>query len=76
MTNTPVLMDLLFRLASETVGNRVRLRALLELLEEKGVLQGDEFDVRGQQVWERDWQEIASEVAPEVLLAEETSDAE
>jgi hypothetical protein len=64
------LMDLLFNLASEAVSSRVRIRALLELLEEKGVISAAEFDERGQVIWERDWEEIAAEVAPDILLDE------
>ncbi|GIW05729.1 MAG: hypothetical protein KatS3mg060_0534 [Dehalococcoidia bacterium] len=75
MSGAPTLLDLLFRLATEIVSQRVRTRALLELLEEKGVLMPGEFEERGQAVWERDWPEIAAEVAPELLGPEEASDA-
>lgn len=75
MTGAPMLLDVLFRLASEVVSQRVRTRALLELLEEKGLLAPGEFEARGQQVWERDWPTIAAEVAPELLGPEEASDA-
>ncbi|MCS6803340.1 MAG: hypothetical protein RMM58_13815 [Chloroflexota bacterium] len=70
-----MVLDLLFRLASEVVSQRVRTRALLELLEEKGILAPGEFEERGQRVWERDWPEIAAEVAPELLGPEEDRDA-
>jgi hypothetical protein len=75
MSGAPPLVDLLFRLASEIVSQRVRTRALLELLEEKGVLAPGEFEDHGQRVWERDWVEIAAEVAPELLGPEEAPDA-
>ncbi len=75
MSGPSPLLDLLFRLATEIVSQRVRTRALLELLEEKGVLAPGELETRGQQVWERDWPEIAAEVAPELLGPEEVNDA-
>ncbi|MFN8533988.1 MAG: hypothetical protein U0556_10615 [Dehalococcoidia bacterium] len=75
MTGAPTLMDLLFRLATEIVSQRVRTRALLEILEEKGLIGPGEFDERGAAVWERDWAEIAAEVAPELLGPAEDDDA-
>lgn len=47
---------------AETIGARVRMRALLELLEEKGVLAPGEFDERAQAVWERDLDELSAEM--------------
>lgn len=69
--NERSLIDLLFNLASEAVSSRVRIRALLEILEERGVVSAEEFDVRGQAIWERDWEEIAAEVAPDILLSDD-----
>ncbi|MCS7001695.1 MAG: hypothetical protein NZ518_02485 [Dehalococcoidia bacterium] len=68
---TPELRDLLFRLATEAVSARVRVRALLELLEARGVLLPGEFDDHGAAVWERDWRAIADQIAPDLLLDEE-----
>lgn len=47
---------------AETIGARVRVRALLEILEEKGVLEPGEFDERAQAVWERDLEELTNEM--------------
>lgn len=69
--NERSLVDLLFNLASEVVSSRVRIRTLLELLEERGIFTSEEFDSRGQAIWERDWEEIAAEVAPDLLLNQE-----
>lgn len=67
----PSLMDVLFDLASEVVASRIRVRALLEILEERGVIDAEEFDRRGQIIWDRDWREVANEVAPLVLKPDE-----
>ena len=75
MSGVPTILDLLFRLASEVVSQRVRTRALLELLEEKGVLTPGEFEQRGQRVWERDWADLANELAPELFGPEEEPNA-
>lgn len=56
------------RIAVGLTGARVRIRTLLELLEEKGVLTPGEFDTRAQQLWDRDYDELAQELmapAPE-----------
>lgn len=47
---------------AETIANRLRMRALLELLEEKGVLGPGEFDERSQQVADRDYERLALEL--------------
>ncbi len=47
---------------AETIANRLRMRALLELLEEKGVLGPGEFDERSQQVADRDYERLAQEL--------------
>lgn len=56
------------RIAVGLLSARVRMRALLELLEEKGLLISGEFDTRAQQLWDRDYDELAQELmspAPE-----------
>ena len=55
------------------VSNRVRVRALIELLEEKGVFASGEYDHRADVVWERDHEALAQEllVAPEAELQPE-----
>lgn len=47
---------------AESIANRLRMRALLELLEEKGVLGPGEFDERSQQVADRDYERLAQEL--------------
>jgi len=47
---------------AETIGARIRMRALLELLEEKGIITADEYDERSQRVWERDFEDLAVEL--------------
>lgn len=61
------LFDLIWNLSNELISARVRMRALLELLEEKGVLLPGEFEARAQAVWERDHAELARELAPELF---------
>ena len=56
------LFALIQGLAMEVINGRVRMRALLELLEEKGILLPGEYDERGQMVWERDYDELAAEL--------------
>ena len=49
-------------LALGLVSARVRTRALLELLEEKGVFGEGEFDARASAIWERDYESLAAEI--------------
>jgi len=56
------LFSLIQNLSMEVINGRVRMRALLELLEEKGILLPDEYESRGQAVWERDYEELAAEL--------------
>ena len=50
------------RIAMGLVGARVRTRALIELLEEKGVLGGSDFDQRAEQLWEQDYDALSGEL--------------
>lgn len=54
--------ELLRRIAIGLVSARVRMRALLELLEKKGVLRPGEFDGRAQEIWTQDYQTLADEL--------------
>ena len=45
----------------EAVATRVRLRAVIELLEERGVLGEGEFEKKADAIWDRDYEEIAME---------------
>lgn len=58
----PKLIALIRNMAMESIAERVRMRALLELLEEKGFLLPDEFDSKAQQVWERDFESLSDEL--------------
>src|SRR5687767_7655029 len=49
-------------LALGLVSNRVRVRALIELLEEKGLLAPGQYDQRAEAVWERDYEQLAQEL--------------
>lgn len=49
-------------LADEVIAARVRVRALLELLEEKGLLAPGEFDQRAALLWERDYDDLRREL--------------
>ena len=73
------------RIAMGLVSARVRTRALLELLEEKGILAEGQFEQRAAQVWERDYDELSNELteplreppaAPGEPAAEEQGEAE
>src|SRR5436190_600026 len=59
------------------VSARVRTRAVIELLEEKGVLAHGVYDERAAAVWERDYDVLADELLeaplPEAPPGEETS---
>lgn len=50
------------RIAMGLVGARVRTRALIELLDEKGVLGGSDFDQRAEAIWERDYDALSGEL--------------
>ncbi|MCX6021659.1 MAG: hypothetical protein NTZ05_08000 [Chloroflexi bacterium] len=54
--------EMMSRIATGLVGARVRMRALLELLEGKGVLAPGEFDAHAGVVWERDYNDLADEL--------------
>ena len=41
---------------------RVRMRALLSLLEDKGILLAGEFDERAQTTWESDYEALSQEL--------------
>lgn len=56
------LDDMCERISMGLVGARVRTRALVELLEEKGVLAGEEFDTRASAIWERDYETLSEEL--------------
>lgn len=49
-------------LALGLVSARVRVRALIELLEEKGVLGPGQYDERAASVWDRDYEALAGEM--------------
>lgn len=51
--------EILHNYISEMVGSRVRMRTVLDLLEEKGIFQPGEFDARADAIWERDYEELA-----------------
>lgn len=59
---------------AETIANRLRMRALLELLEEKGVLGPGEFDERSQQVADRDYEALAEELWGQEGIAEDAEE--
>ena len=44
-----------------SVAGRVRLRALIELLEARGVFGTGEFDTKAEAIWERDYEELSAE---------------
>ncbi len=50
------------RIALGLISARVRTRAIIELLEDKGVLGRDEFDQHAAQVWDRDYDALAEEL--------------
>ncbi|GEM_PF-1535765 len=56
------LDDMCERISMGLVGARVRTRALVELLEEKGVLAAEEFDTRASAIWERDYETLTEEL--------------
>lgn len=60
-----LLEPLIRKLGAEIVANRVRIRALLELLEERGLLAPQEFDTRAEQVWQRDFDSLSAELCEE-----------
>lgn len=45
----------------EAVATRVRMRAVIELLEEHGVLGEGEFEKKADAIWDRDYEELAME---------------
>lgn len=76
---TAQFMEVSEQIAVGLVGARVRIRALLELLEEKGTLGPGDFDVRAQALWDRDYEELATELttpSPEEEAEEEPPDVE
>ena len=45
----------------EAIAARVRIRAVIEVLEQQGVLGPGEFDQKAEAIWERDYEELALE---------------
>jgi hypothetical protein len=68
---TSGLVDMIVALGNEIIGARVRMRALLDLLEEKGVLLPGEFDARAQTAWENDYDDLAQELWESMTGGEE-----
>ena len=56
------LVGLVQNLTEEVISGRVRVRALLEIMEEKGLLAPGEFDERAAAIWERDYDELSREL--------------
>ena len=70
------LATLIRNMAMECIAGRVRMRALLELLEEQGFLLPTQFDLRAQQVWERDFQSLSDEMWQRSKAQGEEAEAE
>ena len=70
------LAALIRNMTMESIAERVRTRALLELLEEKGLLLPGEFDFRAQQVWERDFDSLSDELWQRSKAEGEEAEAE
>ena len=51
----------LFNLVDAAVAGRVRVRALIELLEARGVFQPGDFDRKAEEIWDRDYEELSME---------------
>lgn len=74
------MMGLIQNLSDEVIGARVRIRALLEIMEEKGLLAPGEFDARAAAIWERDYDALAAELRsqgePEMSFVDDEVEAD
>lgn len=61
MDSSEYAVAMMHNLVQEAVGARIRLRAILSILEDKGLFAKGEFDDRAEQVWQRDYEEMALE---------------
>lgn len=59
-----ILADTLSAIVTELIASRLRIRALLELVEEHGVASRAEIDARTAAVFERDWNDLARQMLP------------
>ncbi len=60
------MTKMLHSFGDEVISGGVRMRALLELMEEKGLLGPGEFDERAAAVWERDYDDLAAELSSQI----------
>ena len=51
----------LFNVVDAAVAGRVRQRALIELLEQRGIFQPGDFDRKAEEIWDRDYEELSAE---------------
>ena len=54
-------IGMLQNLIDEAIGSRIRMRAILEVLEGKGIFAAGEFEAKAEAVWERDFEEMTLE---------------
>ncbi len=58
------LADTLSAMITELIASRLRNRALMELLEERGLATRVEIDSRTEAVFRRDWNDLARQILP------------
>ena len=51
----------LLNFVDASVAGRVRLRALIELLEARAIFQPGDFDRKAEEIWDRDYEELSAE---------------
>ncbi|MSQ15366.1 MAG: hypothetical protein EXR50_05840 [Dehalococcoidia bacterium] len=54
-------IGMLQNLIDEAIGSRIRIRAILEVMEDKGIFAKGEFEAKAEAVWERDFEEMTLE---------------
>lgn len=58
--------SMLATLLKEIVNARIRTRALIELLEEKGLITPGEYDNKAQLVWEKDYDQLVADIMGQI----------
>ncbi len=58
MTAQDYATGMIQNLIDEAIGSRIRVRAIIGVLEEKGIFAPGEFDTRSEEIWNRDFEEM------------------
>jgi len=61
MSSQDYAIGMVQNLIDEAIGSRIRVRAILQVLEAKGIFAPGEFEAKAEEVWDRDFEEMTLE---------------